>query len=147
MSGAIILGSATAIATAVGIWWHRHTGTVIARPADTTEPVTEASVPGELRDAGLSAGTPAIVHFTADWCGPCAAVRRVITATLPEFPDVSHLELDIDNYPQLTRHLGVRSLPTTFIYDGAMQQRFRIPGVPSADALRDALIPISGHSS
>ncbi|AEF39198.1 thioredoxin family protein [Hoyosella subflava] len=148
MSGLLILSSATAIATAVGIWWQRRNGAVLAAPASAEPADTAAgSATSELLEAGLSVDGPTVVHFTADWCGPCAAVRRVISTTLPEFPHVTHIELDIDDYPQLTRTLGVRSLPTTLVYDAEMQQRYRIPGVPTASALREALIPVSGHGS
>ena len=32
------------------------------------------------------------MHFTAVWCGPCAAVRRVVTQVCAELPAVAHVE-------------------------------------------------------
>lgn len=144
MTGLIILGSATAIATAIGLLWQRRHGSVIAAAPST---LSRAPHHEGLVEAGVLPGHATIVHFTADWCGPCAAVRRVIEGTLPEFPEVTHIELDIDAHPRLSRELGILSLPTTLLYDTHGHQRFRIPGVPTREALADALVSISGHES
>ncbi len=32
----------------------------------------------DTSDLGLSHTGPTLVHFSAVWCGPCAAVRRVV---------------------------------------------------------------------
>lgn len=142
MSGVVILSAAAVIATAIGVFLSRRSGSLITNSAP---PNGVTSAIEQLRKAGLSSEGPTVIHFTADWCGPCSAVRRVITTTLPDFPNVTHIELDIDEHPQLSQELGIRSLPTTLIFDDAMQQRYRIPGVPTSSTLRDALIPISGH--
>jgi hypothetical protein len=39
----------------------------------------------DTSDLGLSATGPTILHFSAVWCGPCAAVRRVVP--IPKRPD------------------------------------------------------------
>ncbi|MBD8505860.1 thioredoxin family protein [Hoyosella sp. G463] len=142
MTGIIILGSATAIATAVGLLWQRRHGSVIA-----TGPATHERAPHHegLAEAGVLPGHPTVVHFTAVWCGPCAAVRRVIEDTLPEFPEVTHIELDIDEHAQLGRDLSILSLPTTLLFDTHGHQRFRIPGVPTREALSEALVSVSGQ--
>lgn len=95
-----------------------------------------------LTEAGIGS-TVAIVHFSADWCGPCAAVRRVIAQVIGEQPQADttplEIELDIDENQLLAKELGVLSLPTTFIFDDTATERFRIAGVPSAADLRSAL--------
>ena len=139
MSGAAILLASVAAATAIGAAYRLRAGT--ARRATTVDDSERAA----LLAAGVSATGPTVLHFSADWCGPCAAVRRVVANTLRDFPDTLDLELDIDANPQLSKLLGVLSLPTTFVYDAQLNQSRRIPGVPKADELRAALIPLSGH--
>jgi thiol-disulfide isomerase/thioredoxin len=51
---------------------------------------------------GLSSDGPTIVHFTATWCGPCAAVRRVVDQVCAELPGVAHVEIDMDANPEAT---------------------------------------------
>jgi thiol-disulfide isomerase/thioredoxin len=86
---------------------------------------------------------PTVLHFSADWCGQCAAVRRVIARVVqdlgPDYGDVIEVELDLDANPVLAKQLGVMTLPTTFIYDSTGAQRFRIGGVPRSADLREAL--------
>ena len=96
----------------------------------------------DTADLGLSRSGPTIVHFTATWCGPCAAVRRVIDQVRADLPQVAHVEIDMDANPAAARRLSVLSLPTTFIFDADGQQRYRAAGVPKAADLRAALQPL-----
>jgi thiol-disulfide isomerase/thioredoxin len=93
-------------------------------------------------DLGLSSTGPTVVHFSATWCGPCAAVRRVVDEVCDELPAVAHLEIDMDANPEAARRLSVLSLPTTFIFDARGYQRYRTSGVPKAADLRSALEPL-----
>lgn len=103
-----------------------------------------------IRAAGVAGPGPTVLHFAADWCGPCAAVRRVVgrtTAALdarldPAAPRPTEVEVDIDENPTLASELGVLSLPTTFIFDADGRQRYRVSGVPTVSDLEAALVPL-----
>ena len=71
----------------------------------------------DTSDLGLSHTGPTLVHFSAVWCGPCAAVRRVVDQVCEDMPGVAHLEIDMDANPEAARRLSVLSLPTTLIFD------------------------------
>jgi thiol-disulfide isomerase/thioredoxin len=96
----------------------------------------------DTTDLGLSLTAPTIVHFTAEWCGPCTAVRRVVDQVCAELPGVAHVEIDMDAAPAAARRLSVLSLPTTFIFDADGRQRYRSSGVPKAADLRAAIEPL-----
>jgi thiol-disulfide isomerase/thioredoxin len=96
----------------------------------------------DTSDLGLSSDGPTIVHFTATWCGPCAAVRRVVDQVCGELPSVAHVEIDMDANPEAARRLSVLSLPTTLIFDAAGRPRYRTTGVPRAADLRSAVEPL-----
>lgn len=108
---------------------HRHTDTSFVDP--------------ELGTVGVGDGVPVILHFSAPWCAPCAAVRRVVAGVVENNGDTGvtarDIELDFDEKSSLATQLGVRSLPTTFVFDGDGHQRFRVAGVPTATDLRHAL--------
>ncbi len=96
---------------------------------------------------GLSSTGPTILHFSASWCGPCDAVRRVVEQVCKEVPGVAHVEVDMDANPEAAKRLSVLSLPTTLIFDSGGHPRYRTGGVPSAADLRAALQPFIGSGS
>lgn len=128
--------AALGLAAVIGFLHNRRSG--VLRDTDPAG----AHIPGLAAELGLSADAPTIVHFTAVWCGPCAAVRRVVDQVCADLPAVAHVEIDMDANPDAARQLSVLSLPTTFIFDAAGRQRYRTSGVPKVADLQGALEPL-----
>jgi hypothetical protein len=133
VTAAAAIAAALGLAGVAGMLNNRRSGVLrdIADPADL-----------DSADLGLSTTAPTIVHFTAVWCGPCAAVRRVIDQVCADLPGVAHVEIDMDADPDAARKLSVLSLPTTFIFDAVGIQRYRSAGIPKAADLKAALEPL-----
>lgn len=91
-----------------------------------------------LQELGLRPGHPAVLHFSATWCGPCVAVRRVV-GSVTASSGVADVEVDTEQHPRLRDHFEVLSLPTTVLLDAAGTARARVFGVPGATALREAV--------
>jgi thiol-disulfide isomerase/thioredoxin len=136
MTAGAAIAAAMGVAAAVGVLHNRRAGVL----RHTHDPDEEPSL--DTADLGLSTTGPTIVHFTAVWCGPCAAVRRVIQQVCADLPRVAQVEIDMDANPAAARELSVLSLPTTFIYDADGRQRYRSAGVPKAADLKAALEPL-----
>ncbi len=130
---AVAAVAALGLAAVFGVLHNRRHGVL----RDTAE-----SPEVDTAELGLSRTGPTIVHFTAVWCGPCAAVRRVVDQVCAQLPEVAHVEIDLDDNPVLARKLSVMSLPTTFIFDADGKQRYRTAGVPKAADLKAALEPL-----
>lgn len=126
------IGAALSLAAVVGFLHNRRSGVLRDAESDGVD----------TTGLGLSTAAPTIVHFTAVWCGPCAAVRRVVQQVCADLPAVAHVEIDMDANPDAARRLSVLSLPTTFIFDAGGRQRYRSAGVPKAADLRAALEPL-----
>lgn len=140
MSSAVVAGIAIVAALAAACVF----GCVINRRSGV---LRDAKAPSDARldtsDLGLSEEGPTVLHFSADWCGPCGAVRRVVDSVCADLPDVAHVELDVDANPVAAKRLSVLSLPTTFIFDAQGRQRYRTAGVPKAADLQAALQPLT----
>lgn len=117
-------------------------GRLVTRRAGMLRSADEAATQLDTSDLGLSSTGPTILHFSAEWCGPCAGVRRVVDQVCADLPAVAHVEIDMDANPAAARRLSVLSLPTTFIFDAEGHQRYRTSGVPKAADLRAALEPL-----
>ncbi|GAA5065881.1 thioredoxin family protein [Nocardia callitridis] len=137
-------------ALAVGFLVRRRDGKI--RAADTALSAESADAAASVRaellaSVGVTGTGPAVLHFSADWCGPCSAVRRVVTEATGQLADAAapplDLEVDIDDEAALARELNVLSLPTTFVFDTEGRERFRISGVPKVTDLRSALEPLT----
>lgn len=143
MTEITILLAVLIVAGGVGLFLRRRDGR--ARPiAAVAEDTRRTEL---LAAAGVGAAGPAVVHFSAEWCGPCAAVRRVVSGVTADLADrplpPRDIEVDIDAEPALARELNVLSLPTTFVFDADGRERFRISGVPKTGDLRSALAPLT----
>ena len=135
MLAIIVLVAALMVATVIGVVLNRRAGVLKAIPL-TPVPVFDIS------DLGLSTTGPTVLHFSAPWCGPCAAVRRVVDQVCDDLVGVAHVEIDMDANPAAARKLSVLSLPTTFIFAPDGRQLYRTSGVPKAADLRAALEPL-----
>lgn len=60
-----------------------------------------------------------LLHFTADWCGPCGPCERLDRDVFP-LPQLARLinhhvvtvKVDVDRQPRLAKKFGVMSVPT-----------------------------------
>jgi thiol-disulfide isomerase/thioredoxin len=138
MSSSVVL-AVTVLIAALGVAFV--IGRLVTLRAGMLKAASEASNV-DTSDLGLSESGPTILHFSADWCGPCGAVRRVVDQVCDELPGVAHVEIDMDANPDAARRLSVMSLPTTLIFDADGRPRYRTTGVPKAADLRSAVEPL-----
>ncbi|WP_435973962.1 thioredoxin family protein [Streptomyces sp. Qhu_M48] len=65
----------------------------------------------------LGAGTPVLVKFTAEWCGPCRQLRPVLGAiAAEEEARLRVVEIDVDRNPETTLRYGVLATPTLMVF-------------------------------
>ena len=53
----------------------------------------------------------------ATWCGPCKVIAPQIVKMSDAFPSVRFYKLDVDDVPDVAQELGVRAMPTFYIFN------------------------------
>lgn len=64
------------------------------------------------KDSPYLGDKPAIVDFTAKWCGPCQRISPILDQLAAEYKDqIVIYKVDIDKNQELAKAFGVRSIP------------------------------------
>lgn len=76
--------------------------------------------------------------FGATWCGPCKALAPILEQVSQEFPNISFVDIDVDQSPALAAEFNIRSVPTLVAWKAGKVQWVKI-GLPNLTALRGAI--------
>lgn len=135
-AGVIVLVTALAVASGLGLLWRRSNGHF--RGAASTE---DYRLPTALTSHGDPAQAPidvpgsrgergTLLQFSSAFCAPCRATRRTLGEVAAMVPGVKHVEVDAEAHLDLVRELGVMRTPTTFVLDGNGAVVLRASGAP-----------------
>lgn len=100
-------------------------------PTQTADPLLD----------NIDANRPALVYFTADWCGPCKMQQTPIIEKLKsQQPDLQVITVDIqDTRDEVAQRWGVKSLPRTFVIGHNRQIHTTNMGVANLHVLNEQL--------
>ena len=87
----------------------------------------------------INGETPVLIDFFATWCGPCHAYSPILEQLKSELGDDLRLvKIDVDQNPAICEKLGVRSMPTTIIFQNG-ELKWRAAGVQPLGTLKAEL--------
>ncbi len=77
---------------------------------------------GKVSDANfdaevLKSGSPVVVDFWAEWCGPCKMIAPALDEISTSLGDkVKIVKLNVDENPAVAAKYGIMSIPTLMIF-------------------------------
>ena len=93
---------------------------------------------GSFREA-IQSEKPVLVDFSAEWCGPCKMLAPILHEVKTAMGDaIKIIKIDVDRNPEVSRELGIQSVPTLIIYQNG-QLKWRQSGVIPAKQIQQVL--------
>lgn len=80
-----------------------------------------------------------IEKFGASWCGPCKVMDRNLDEFAKKHSEVIINRHDVDEEEDIVANLGIKSVPTTFIYNDEGKLLNKFVGVATIAQLESLL--------
>ncbi|GAB6051780.1 thioredoxin TrxA [Magnetospira thiophila] len=92
-----------------------------------TKNVTDSSFDADV----LKSGTPVLVDFWAEWCGPCKQIAPALEELDSQMGEkVIVAKINIDENPSVPAKYGVRGIPTLMLFKGGEVAATKIGALP-----------------
>ncbi len=84
----------------------------------------------------LKSGTPVLVDFWAEWCGPCKMIAPHLEAIAAELGDkLQVIKVNIDENPLTPTRYGVRGIPTLMLFKNGEVAATKVGALPKSKLL------------
>ena len=83
--------------------------------SEKTQTFTDANFQQDV----LSASTPVLVDFWAEWCGPCRMIAPHVEAVATELDGKAMIgKLNVDENPAIVSRYSIRGIPALLLFKG-----------------------------
>ena len=81
--------------------------------SDNITHVTDATFDSDV----LQSGTPVLVDFWAEWCGPCKMIGPILEeVAVSHAGKVKIAKVDVDDNREIAAKYGIRGIPTLMLF-------------------------------
>ena len=129
-----VLAGLLVVATGAGL---------LLRRTGTLRGTTEESVTAQDLGVASIGSSATLLQLSTSFCSPCRTTARLLTGVVANRDGVAHIEVDLEQRPELADRFRVLQTPTTLLLDADGVVRGRIGGVPNGESLDrelDALV-------
>lgn len=85
---------------------------------DLIKHISDASFDDDV----LKSGTPVLVDYWAEWCGPCKAIAPILDELAQSYGDkLKVTKMNVDENREVPAKFGIRGIPTLMLFkDGQL---------------------------
>ncbi len=107
--------------------------TIPCFPQENTAVATTKTSDDSFETDVLKSGTPVLVDFWAEWCGPCKQIAPALEEIAAEMGErVTVAKLNIDENPMTPGKYGVRGIQTLMVFKDGKVAATKVGAMPKS---------------